>query len=848
MKRLICVLLAFTLFCSVTVFAADAQINVQNESGTTKISVSGIAAVSGQEVTVQLLKPGVTEAKSGADILFQKQVTADTQGKFAFEILVPENLPSGTIQGSLFYEDGKKYPFSVEYKSNSEVQQGFEMLKQETDAWNARTLIEQFSEEWAFDLSLYEALNDDGKNVAVSYYLTFRNGNEAMEQSAECMKKAVTAAALNCYSGDFSDLLDGKFADYTKLNQNATYKMFANRLNKVRLAERMKKQNFGSVPDMDEKFSIEIALLMIENASGWFDVKEAADVLIPLLGLDGKAFSEAPEKLGTPFAGNVYTAESFKDAFNTEMQKAESGVRVVFTDVAELTLWANDSINALYDAGIVSGTSATTFDPNGNVTREQFAKMLVSMLGDMEFVSGSSFSDVPTSEWFAPYVATAKEIGLVNGVSATEFGVGQNITREQMAAMIYRAGNLLGYKANGTPKTFTDATNISDYAKPAVDALTAGGVINGMSDGSFAPSATATRAEAACMIYNMIKATAHTPDMQTGLKILEGNNPMVDYAENFDRLTEKDYKERDLASLAGWFFVPSGNSYISVVQAPSGKQEILPSDENKDMAIRISANSSTASAFFDTEPFFLSEDTYGNMRMEMNLNLSTDNLSEKNIVFNMMLMSYVSANLSKELPFMYFAGNGGVYYYTENGSSVRCGSYPQNKWFRFATDMDTVNETFDLYIDGVRIAENVPFSNQDVYWDGTDPNAELKKIRLRVGVRPSGTTNSQAFMDDFLWAMYTDAPAVVPDKEESKNNQVVLSVPENVDKDTLKHITLSVNGNAVNATGVLSGEKYILTLPALNNGDVVEITVGKWVATENGVLTGTPRKLIYTVQ
>ena len=826
-------MLAVTLFCSVTVFAANEQIDVQNESGTTKISVSGMAVVSGQEVTVQLLKPGVTEAKSGADILFQKQVTADVQGNFVFEISVPENLPSGTIQGSLFYEDGEKYPFS---------------LKQENTVENARALVEQFAKEWAFDLSLYETLNDEGKNAAVSYYLTFRNGNESIEQSAECMKKAVTAAALNCYSGDFFDLLDGKFADYTKLNQNVTYKMFANRLDKVRLAERMKVHSFSSALDMDEKFSIEIALLLIENASGWFDVKEATDVLIPLLGLDGTAFSEAPEKMGTSFVGNVYTAETFKDAFNTETQKAKSGVRVVFADVAELTLWANDSINALYDAGIVSGTSATTFDPNGNVTREQFAKMLVSMLGDVEFVSGSSFSDVPASEWFAPYVATAKEIGLVNGVSDTAFGVGQNITREQMATMIYRAGNLLGYHANGTPKTFTDASNISDYAKAAVDALTAGGVINGISDGSFAPAATATRAEAACMIHNMIKATAHTHDTQTGLAILGGNNPMVDYAENFDRLPEKDYKERDLASLAGWFFVPSGNSYISVVQAPSGKQERMPSDENKDMAIRISANSSSASAFFDTEPFFLSEETYGNMRMEMGLNLSTDNLSEKNIVFNMMLMSYVSANLSKELPFMYFAGDGGVYYYTESGFSVRCGSYPQNKWFRFATDMDTVSETFDLYIDDVCIAENVPFSNQDVYWDGTDPNAELKKIRLRVGVKPSGTTNTKAYMDDFLWAMYTDAPAVILDKEESTNNQIVLSVPKNIDEDTLKYITLSVKGNAVNATGVLNGDKYILTLPALNKGDVVEVTVGKWVATKNGVLTGTPRKLIYTVQ
>ncbi len=856
MKRFLCFVMIFSMLGG-SVFASDnakmsngEQLSVGVEQGQTVLTLSGQAENPRQEVVVRLLKPGVTALTSADDILYQKQSTTDDSGAFAFRVQISKNTPSGTVCGAVLYEDGKKSDFTFEYKSGSDIEEAFDKLKQLQNVEEAQALIEKYASEWGMDFSLYTALDANGKKEAVSSYLKFRGTDEDLAQAKASFKDAVSASAICNYSGDFDDLLTGTHAEYTGLLRNETYVKFAPRLDMKRLGERMKSQSFANGAEIQTKFSTEIALLMVEKAQSWFEVKEGVDVLAPILGLDNSTFNQNQQDIGNVLVGNVYTAESFKEVFAQETQKMQSGVRVVFDDVVSETLWANDSVNALYDMGIVSGTSDTTFEPNGNVTREQFAKMLVSMLGDNEFVAGNSFADVPETEWFAPYVSTAKEIGLVNGVSPTEFGVGQNITREQMAAMIYRAGNLLGYVPNGAPKSFTDAISISDYAVEAINALTAGGVINGMSDGSFAPSATATRAEAACMIYNMVRAVKHNPDNQTGLRILAGIHPMVSYMENFDWFTEKDYKVRDLASVPGWYFVPNGNSYISVVKAPAGKTDKVPSNgEANDMAVRIQADNSTASAFFDTEPFFLSENTYGNLHTEMNLHLSSQNTSEKYKVFNLSFMSYAVYAGSKDAPFIYFAGNGGVYYYDQNQKGVRCGSYPQNTWMHVALDMDTVKKTFTLYIDGVAIAENVPFSNPDVYWDGSDPNAEFRKIRMRVGVMPDSAGVSSAYLDDIVWAMKADAPAILLDKAQSDNSRIVLSVPENMNAESLEYITVSVNGTKIQASGTLQKDTYILTLPsALQSGDVAEVTIGKWVGTQSGVINGTPRVLTYTVQ
>ncbi len=173
-----------------------------------------------------------------------------------------------------------------------------------------------------------------------------------------------------------------------------------------------------------------------------------------------------------------------------------------FTDVPE-SRWSYPYIQQLYDAGVVSGTSATTFEPTANVTRAQFVTMLAGLQGaDVSAYTSGKFADVPADAWYAPYVNWAAENGVVYGVSDTAFAPDAEISRQDMAAMLYRYAGQFGIQlGTGNPAiTFTDEADIADYALPAVEALQRAGVISGMPDGSFRPRDTATREQACVML------------------------------------------------------------------------------------------------------------------------------------------------------------------------------------------------------------------------------------------------------------------------------------------------------------------------------------------------------------
>ena len=178
------------------------------------------------------------------------------------------------------------------------------------------------------------------------------------------------------------------------------------------------------------------------------------------------------------------------------------GTGLPFTDVPA-DRWSYPYIKQLYDAGVVSGTSATTFEPTANVTRAQFVTMIAGLAGaDVSGYASGPFDDVQAGSWYAPYVNWAAENGVVYGVSDTAFAPDAEISRQDMAAMLYRYAGQFGIQlGTGNPAiTFTDEADIADYALPAVEALQRAGVISGMPDGSFRPRDTATREQACVML------------------------------------------------------------------------------------------------------------------------------------------------------------------------------------------------------------------------------------------------------------------------------------------------------------------------------------------------------------
>ena len=171
-----------------------------------------------------------------------------------------------------------------------------------------------------------------------------------------------------------------------------------------------------------------------------------------------------------------------------------------FTDVPA-DRWSYPYIKQLYDAGVVSGTSATTFEPTANVTRAQFVTMIAGLAGaDVSGYASGPFDDVQAGSWYAPYVNWAAASGIVSGTSATTFDPAAEISRQDMAVMLYNYAQQAGVQLEQTTVTpFTDEGSIAAYALPAVQALHSAGVISGMPDGSFQPQATTTR-EQACVV------------------------------------------------------------------------------------------------------------------------------------------------------------------------------------------------------------------------------------------------------------------------------------------------------------------------------------------------------------
>lgn len=170
-----------------------------------------------------------------------------------------------------------------------------------------------------------------------------------------------------------------------------------------------------------------------------------------------------------------------------------------FADMADH--WAKADVEAMYSKGIVSGFPDGSFRPGQNVTRAEFAKMIAVSLG-LDTSAKADFDDVGTNEWYAGFIGAAVKAGIVKGTSETTFEPEKYITRQDAAVMLAR---VIEYKGKTYPvatKGFNDEASIAEYALGAVNGLANLGLINGY-NGGFAPLDNTTRAEAAALLLRV---------------------------------------------------------------------------------------------------------------------------------------------------------------------------------------------------------------------------------------------------------------------------------------------------------------------------------------------------------
>lgn len=169
--------------------------------------------------------------------------------------------------------------------------------------------------------------------------------------------------------------------------------------------------------------------------------------------------------------------------------------------------WAETAIKNLGELGIVKGKSEESFGPGDDITRAEFTTIVVRAFGLSDNEAECEFADVPKDHWSYPYVASGFSKGIINGIGENVFGGDEKITREQMAAILYRA--IRSKVRIDVMETVTDNLKdfdtVSDYAKTSVLSLSNLKIINGFEDGNFYPQNNATRAEVSVMIHNALE-------------------------------------------------------------------------------------------------------------------------------------------------------------------------------------------------------------------------------------------------------------------------------------------------------------------------------------------------------
>ena len=203
------------------------------------------------------------------------------------------------------------------------------------------------------------------------------------------------------------------------------------------------------------------------------------------------------------------TEESTTEETETETEETTTSETVTFSDVKESD-WFYKGVSYVVENGMMNGMGDDLFAPNAPLTREMLAVVLYNMEKQPESTGVNPFADVKADMWYTDAIVWANANGIVAGYDDSTFGLGDSITREQLATILYRYAQLKGYdvteKADLTG--YTDSDSISDYAVEAMQWANANGIVNGMTETTLAPQGTATRAQVATMLMNFCENVA----------------------------------------------------------------------------------------------------------------------------------------------------------------------------------------------------------------------------------------------------------------------------------------------------------------------------------------------------
>lgn len=272
-----------------------------------------------------------------------------------------------------------------------------------------------------------------------------------------------------------------------------------------------KQDNTAATKVTDKKLASDVFTLELSSGTTF---SNAVEVKLPITSVNGldtallvlaKIINGKLEFYGGSYDPETKTFSATRKSFSTYTVVEN---KVVFSDMASVKDWAGRQVEVAAAKGLIEGRADGVFAPNEQVTRAEFAKMIVKAFGLEDATAKESFKDVNDSDWFSPYVAAAAKAGIINGRSADEFAPNAPISRAELATMAARALKLAkNYKDADLAtalKDFKDASFIADSLKSGVALAASKGIIIGESEGQFNPNGVSTRAQAAVVLYRLI--------------------------------------------------------------------------------------------------------------------------------------------------------------------------------------------------------------------------------------------------------------------------------------------------------------------------------------------------------
>ena len=567
-KRLLCIIISVIVLCAGVVSAKALSYTALYDSQAEMVEIAGVGNPR-SAITLEVLCPGKTgeDAIASTSLNFKntiyriEQTVTDSQGNFKFSLKMSD-MPTGMYLTRVNGSDGE----IINYINKSELDEILTAVNKAEVVNDVVRVLSEYKKVFGTLEIYFDKLSENARSNVANEILEKRDLESGkkfencsviiMTANTEIVVEAVKMAGRDSEI-DITKLLED-FESILKLKSLEIYQIFSELSNKNDILNNLVENAvYESIEDIRNGFSEYTVLYAPKDMryDRMYDfILKYNNIFKVDLSRYNKLSAYNKAIVMREMVDKVYrSTEEFKNSFNAAVSSVyvESGsssggggggssgggggsssgggsvigtvnnpepeisINTVVTEVVGNNSpfvdlkgyeWAEESVIDLYEKSVVNGKGNGMFCPGDYVSREEFVKMLICAMNESESLVGSIFEDVDNDAWYAGYVNKAYELGWVNGTGEKEFGVGVKISRQDIATILYRISSLkMTELTKIRTMNFADSENISDYASEAVFALANAGIINGDSEGNFAPSRSATRAETAKMVDMFLK-------------------------------------------------------------------------------------------------------------------------------------------------------------------------------------------------------------------------------------------------------------------------------------------------------------------------------------------------------